>query len=77
MGELISVLYGPCVGVKRVALDPWPARAGGEAMLGLVSLLREDFTRMLLDENRFSTLRQSLLSQEEVPLGSYPFEGLR
>src|SRR5215203_338473 len=23
-GELISVLCGPCVGAKEVALDPWP-----------------------------------------------------
>ncbi len=53
VGELISVLYGPCVSVKRVALDPWPARACGEARVGLVSLLREDFTRKLVDENRF------------------------
>ncbi len=71
------MLYGPCVSVKRVALDPWPARAGGEAMVGLVSLLREDFTRKLVDENRFSTLRYSLLPQEEVPVGFYPFEGLQ
>lgn len=78
VGEIISVLYGPCVGVKQVALDPCPARVGGEAVLGLVSLPKDDFTRNLVDKkSRFSTLRQSLLPQEEVPVGSYPFKSLQ
>ena len=47
-GELVSVLYGPCAGVGRVALDPLP-ELGGEAMVGLVSLSRERFCKNLRD----------------------------
>lgn len=47
--ELISLLCGPCVGVRRVALDPLPL-LDDAAMGGLVSLLREDFLRNLVDE---------------------------
>ena len=46
-GELISVLYGPCAGVERVALDP-PPEIFGEAMTDLVSLRRERFVRVLI-----------------------------
>ena len=48
-GELVSLLYGPCVDVEKVALDPLPLFAD-KAMGGLVSLLREDFVRNLIDE---------------------------
>lgn len=48
-GELVSLLYGPCVDVEKVALDPLPL-FGDKAMGGLVSLLREDFVRNLVDE---------------------------
>lgn len=33
-----------------MALDPLPDGVGGEAMLGLVSLLREDFMRNFVDK---------------------------
>ena len=39
-GELVSVLYGPCAGVKEVALDPLPEMLS-ESTVGLVSLPRE------------------------------------
>jgi hypothetical protein len=45
-GEIISVLYGPCVGVKRVALDPLPEMVV-ERTLGLVSLCRERFFELV------------------------------
>ena len=41
-GELISVLYGPCAGVGRVALDPLP-RPIAQASSDLVSMKREAF----------------------------------
>ncbi len=47
-GELISVLYGPCAGVRRVLLDPLPPRVGGEAMTKLVSLGWEEFVEDFL-----------------------------
>lgn len=48
-GELISVLYGPCVDAKKVALDPLPV-VHGRAVMDLVSLGRERFVRTLTDE---------------------------
>jgi len=42
VGELISVLYGYCAGVKEVALDPLPTMVD-ERTVGLVSLPRERF----------------------------------
>lgn len=46
-GELISVLYGLCKGVERVALDP-PPEIFSEAITDLVSLRRERFVRGLM-----------------------------
>jgi hypothetical protein len=46
-GELISVLSGPCVGVKMVALDPSPEMVV-EGTVGLVSLLRESFMNLIV-----------------------------
>src|SRR5215210_7059912 len=43
-GELISLLYGPCAGVKRVALDPLPV-VDGEMVFDLVGWGRRDFLR--------------------------------
>ena len=59
-GELVSVLYGPCVGARRVALDPLP-EVGGEAMIGLVCLSRERFVRNLIGEHGLSDPCQNLL----------------
>ena len=46
-GELISVLYGPCAGVEKVALDPLPEMVA-QSTLGLVSLGRERFINLVL-----------------------------
>ena len=45
--ELVSVLYGPCAGVREVALDPLPEMVA-EGSLELVSLLRERFIRRIM-----------------------------
>ena len=47
VGEIISVLYEPCVGVKHVALDPLPEMVV-ERTLGFVSLSREHFADLLV-----------------------------
>jgi hypothetical protein len=46
-GELVSILFGPCAGVKKVALDPSPEMVA-EGTVGLVSLLREGFTNLIM-----------------------------
>jgi hypothetical protein len=51
VGELVSVLYGPCAGVRRVALDPLPGMVG-QRTVGLVSLGRERFLGLLLGRER-------------------------
>jgi hypothetical protein len=47
VGELASVLSGPCAGVKKVALDPSPEMVV-EGAVGLVSLLRESFIGQIM-----------------------------
>jgi hypothetical protein len=46
-GELVSVLYGPCAGVRKVALDPSPEMVN-EGTVGLVSLLRDSFLGLIM-----------------------------
>ena len=46
-GELVSILYGPCAGVGRVALDPSPGMTA--ETIRLVSLSRERFLSWILD----------------------------
>lgn len=46
-GELISVLCGPCAGVKEVALDPLPEMVARRAVR-LVSLDRERFIEEIM-----------------------------
>ncbi len=75
-GELISLLYGPCAGVRRIALDPLPAVCGGEAMLDLVSLERKDFAQTLTRRDGWSAPRRGLLLQAKELAGSDPFEEL-
>jgi hypothetical protein len=53
-GELVSVLYGPCAGVKEVALDPLPEMVA-ERTVGLVSLLRERFIEHITARRRLVT----------------------
>jgi hypothetical protein len=62
-GELVSVLYGPCAGVGRVALDPLPEH-GGEAIVDLVCLSRERFCKNLVGEHELSA------RSEPVPDGN-------
>jgi hypothetical protein len=53
-GELISVLYGPCASVQRVALDPLPEMLL-ERTVGLVSLSRKRFVDLVLIRSSAST----------------------
>ena len=53
-GELISVLLGLCVQVKRVALDPLPLSCGG-AGLPFISVKREHFVQHLMGQSRRMT----------------------
>lgn len=46
-GELVSVLFGSCANVRKVALDPPAPGAGAEVLVDLVSLGREDFVELL------------------------------
>lgn len=46
-GELVSILYGPCAGVGRVALDPLPEIA--PETISLISVSRERFVSWILD----------------------------
>jgi hypothetical protein len=46
-GELVSILFGPCAGVGRVALDPSPEMVGINAV-SLVSVTRERFLSWIL-----------------------------
>ena len=46
-GELVSILCGPCAGVKKVALDPSPEMVV-VGTVGLVSLLRESFMNLIM-----------------------------
>ena len=46
-GELVSVLSGPCAGVKKVALDPSPEMVV-EGTIRLVSLPRESFMNLIM-----------------------------
>jgi hypothetical protein len=44
--DLVSVLCGPCAGVREVALDPLPEMVA-DGCIGLVSLCRERFLRRI------------------------------
>ena len=46
-GEIVSVLYGPCAGVRSVVLDPLPEMVAEEAV-ALVSLSRKRFVEHLV-----------------------------
>ena len=50
-GELVSVLFGPCAGVARVALDP-PPEVRLRPTIELVSVNRDGFVDRLVDEGR-------------------------
>ena len=55
IGELVSVLYGPCSDTKKVVLDPIP-EVGREELAGLLSMHRNDFLGFLLGEEVLSNL---------------------
>jgi hypothetical protein len=59
-GELISILFGPCAGVRRVALDPLPG-PDAAALVGLVSMGREAFMESLLNMERLPSCESGKL----------------
>lgn len=67
VGELLSILYGPCRGVELVALDPWP-NTEAEALTGLVSLGRNRFLNLLMKKDSSA---RSLLSVSPVLSAAY------
>jgi hypothetical protein len=50
VGELVSVLYGPCLDARKVVLDPLPGVVSREELIGFLSMGRKDFLRILLGE---------------------------
>jgi len=72
VGELVSVLYGPCSDTKKVVLDPVP-KAGREELAELLSMHRNDFLRFLLGKEAPSNVHlvpsQTHRSQERVKHG--------
>ena len=68
-GELISVLFGPCVSAERVALDPLPD-VGGEALSYLASMRREDFMEFLMGKQKLwlSVKDRGLARRVPVPV---------
>ena len=55
VGELVSVLYGPCSDTRKVVLDPVP-EAGRAELAELLSMPQNDFLRFLLGEEVPSNL---------------------
>jgi hypothetical protein len=55
VGELASVLYGPCSDTKKVVLDPLP-EVGREEITEVLSMHRNDFLRFLMGEGVRSKL---------------------
>jgi hypothetical protein len=55
MGELVSVLYGPCLDTKKVVLNPVP-EVGRKKLVGLLSMHRHDFLRFRFAEEGPSDL---------------------
>ncbi len=49
VGELVSVLYGPCANARKVVMDPAP-EVGERELVGIPSMHRNDFLRVLLGE---------------------------
>ena len=72
VGELVSVLYGPCSDTKKVVLDPVP-EVGRQELVDLLSMHRNDFLRFLLGEEAPSDLHlvpsQTQRPQERVKHG--------
>jgi hypothetical protein len=66
--ELMSVLYGPCAGVRSVALDPLPATVA-EAMFDLVRLGRERFVEHLMGGGRAPEITERRQGRRCEPRG--------
>ena len=79
-GELVSMLFGLCAGVKEVALDPLPEMVA-DRTVGLVSLDRKRFIRSLLARRRFcepdrgSSPREVGRSREAYPITANTVQG--
>ena len=58
VGELVSVLYGPCSDTKKVVLDPLPG-IGREELTGLLGMHREEFLRFLVGRKDLRTYTSS------------------
>ena len=56
VGELVSVLFGPCAGVSRVVLDPLPDLFA-EALMDLAGMGRETFMTSHLGMQRPPVVR--------------------
>jgi hypothetical protein len=56
-GEVVSLLFGPCVGVDSVALDPSPLMA--PEMMGLVRVGRDRFLDLITAPDRKRPLPRS------------------
>jgi hypothetical protein len=77
-GELLSMLYASCAGVEKVALDPPPPGIVREALVGLVSLSRNNFVRALMEDGRAELRRRPLWAKElVVPATDKKAEGER
>jgi hypothetical protein len=55
VGELVSILHGPCSNARKVALDPVP-EIGKKELAGPSIVHRHDFLRLLLGEEEPSKL---------------------
>ena len=79
-GELVSMLFALCAGVKKVALDPLPEMVAHRTV-GLVSLDRKRFIRSLLARRRFcepdrgSSPREVGRSSEAYPITANSVRG--
>ncbi len=58
VGELVSVVYGPCSDTKKVVLDPVP-EIGMEEQTGDLGMHREEFLRFLLGKKNLRTYTSS------------------
>jgi hypothetical protein len=66
-GEVVSLLFGPCVGVASVALDPSPFMA--PEMIGLVRVGRDRFLDLITTPARKKTLPRSGWTQTPGRIG--------
>ena len=64
-GELVSILYGPCAGVGRVALDPFPEMVRINPV-SLVSVTRERFLSWIIDRPSSISLELSSRNQRSA-----------